>query len=485
MRSGTDADSIKIRKLIGFVSDNVGLYDALTAYENLDYYGKLYKCPEPRRKENIERFLKLLGLWEKKDAAAGTFSKGMKQKLAIARALIHDPEILFMDEPTANLDPESAKTVREFILDLKKQKKTIFLNTHNLDEAQRVCDKIGVLNTRLMALGTPAGARVLRRREEDRDTAGRGERRDPGRTQQSVSWEGDSRWLQADPRACEPQQGESCHRACYRRGGSQRPVRLYHGFEPGRRLSQTREGAAGMNLATSLTVAAKELKVIRRKKSIISYILVFPFLLSVLFLLIVQNQVVSSSEYSLGLESLTYFFVVLAAVLPASIAAYSIVGEKVEKSLEPLLATPTTDGEILLGKSIAAFLLPVLTIWAAATFFMAATDYLTYGALSFYYFPNWTSGVMLFLLAPLAAIFSIETAVIASSRVSDVRGANQIASLMFLPFMGVFLAGVEGVFTFNADNLLVVSGIVLIIDVALLFLSTATFRREEILTKWR
>src|SRR5208283_1205037 len=108
-----------------------------------------------QRKENIQRFLEMLGLWEKRDVLAGTFSKGMKQKLAIARALIHDPEILFMDEPTANLDPESAKTVREFILDLKKQKKTIFLNTHNLDEAQRICDKIGILNTKLMAIGTP------------------------------------------------------------------------------------------------------------------------------------------------------------------------------------------------------------------------------------------------------------------------------------------------------------------------------------------
>ncbi len=152
---GNRSDSLKIRKIIGFVSDNVGLYESLTAYENLEYYGKLYKCPEPRRKENIERFLKLLGLWEKRDVFAGTFSKGMKQKLAIARALIHDPEILFMDEPTANLDPESAKTVREFILSLKKEKKTIFLNTHNLDEAQRVCDRIGILNTRLMAIGTP------------------------------------------------------------------------------------------------------------------------------------------------------------------------------------------------------------------------------------------------------------------------------------------------------------------------------------------
>jgi ABC-2 type transport system ATP-binding protein len=79
----------------------------------------------------------------------------MKQKLAIARALIHDPQVLFMDEPTANLDPESAKTVRDFILDLKKEKRTIFLNTHNLDEAQRICDRIAILNTKLMATGTP------------------------------------------------------------------------------------------------------------------------------------------------------------------------------------------------------------------------------------------------------------------------------------------------------------------------------------------
>ena len=152
---GSQENALNIRKIIGLVPDNVGLYESLTAYENLDYYGTLYRLTDSQRKESNEYFLKLLGLWEKKDALAGTFSKGMKQKLAIARALIHDPEILFMDEPTANLDPESAKTVREFILELKKQKKTIFLNTHNLDEAQRVCDRIGILNTKLMAVGTP------------------------------------------------------------------------------------------------------------------------------------------------------------------------------------------------------------------------------------------------------------------------------------------------------------------------------------------
>jgi ABC-2 type transport system ATP-binding protein len=154
-RVGNDGDSLKIRKMIGLVPDNVGLYEALSAYKNLDIYGKLYGCSEARRRENIQRFLTMLDLWEKRDVTAGTYSKGMKQKLAIARALIHDPQVLFMDEPTANLDPEAAKTVRDFILELKKEKRTIFLNTHNLDEAQRICDRIAILNTKLMATGTP------------------------------------------------------------------------------------------------------------------------------------------------------------------------------------------------------------------------------------------------------------------------------------------------------------------------------------------
>ena len=152
---GNKEDSIKIRKIIGLVPDNVGLSEHLTAYDNLDFYGKIYDCSDAQRKENNKRFLEMLGLWDKRNDLAGTFSKGMKQKLAIARALIHDPQVLFMDEPTANLDPEAAKTVRDFILQLKKEKKTIFLNTHNLDEAQRICDRVAIMNTSLRAIGTP------------------------------------------------------------------------------------------------------------------------------------------------------------------------------------------------------------------------------------------------------------------------------------------------------------------------------------------
>ena len=152
---GSTSDRPKIRGMIGLVPDNVGLYEELSAYKNLDFYGRYYKVDEAKRGERIEYLLNLLGLWDKRDVAAGTFSKGMKQKLAVARALIHDPRVLFLDEPTANLDPEASKTVRDFILELKKEKKTIFLNTHNLDEAQKICDRIAILNTKLMAIGTP------------------------------------------------------------------------------------------------------------------------------------------------------------------------------------------------------------------------------------------------------------------------------------------------------------------------------------------
>ena len=152
---GKSEDALKIRRIVGFLPENVGLYDDLSAYRNLDFYARLYERTESERKEYIERMLKMVGLWNRRDDLAGTFSKGMKQKLAIARALIHDPKVLFLDEPTANLDPESAKTVRDFILELKKEKRTIFLNTHNLDEAQRICDRIGILKTSLIAVGSP------------------------------------------------------------------------------------------------------------------------------------------------------------------------------------------------------------------------------------------------------------------------------------------------------------------------------------------
>ncbi len=148
-------DCLNIRKMVGFLPENVGLYDSLSAYRNLDFYGQLYEVPEATRKENIERLLKALGIWDRREDAVGTFSKGTKQKIAIARALIHDPQVLFLDEPTANLDPEASKTVRDFVTDLKKENRTIILNTHNLVEAERLCDRIAILKGKLVTVDSP------------------------------------------------------------------------------------------------------------------------------------------------------------------------------------------------------------------------------------------------------------------------------------------------------------------------------------------
>lgn len=147
----------EIRRSIGILTETPGMYDSLSAEYNLNIYAHLYEVPEP--KVQVEKYLRMLGLWERRYDEAGTFSKGMKQKLAICRALLHEPRLLFLDEPTAALDPESAHLVRDFIAELREQGRTIFLCTHNLDEADRLCDRIGVFKSRLLVVDSPSNLR--------------------------------------------------------------------------------------------------------------------------------------------------------------------------------------------------------------------------------------------------------------------------------------------------------------------------------------
>jgi ABC-2 type transport system ATP-binding protein len=150
-------DNQQIRRICGILTETPGLYEKLSARENLLYFAWLYDVQDPEAQ--VRKYLQMLGLWDKRDEPVGIFSKGMRQKVAIARALIHEPRLLFLDEPTAALDPESAKTVRDFIEELKSENRTIFLCTHNLDEAERLSDRIGVIRQRLIAVDTPDGLR--------------------------------------------------------------------------------------------------------------------------------------------------------------------------------------------------------------------------------------------------------------------------------------------------------------------------------------
>ncbi len=158
-RVGREDD--EIRRHIGILTESPGLYERFSARYNLDFYARLYGVPAARRASQVEKYLRLLGLWGRRDEPVGTFSKGMKQKVAIARAVVHEPQVLFLDEPTAGLDPEAAHTVRDFITELRTEGRAIFLCTHNLDEADRLCDRLAIIKQRILASGSPA---ELRRR---------------------------------------------------------------------------------------------------------------------------------------------------------------------------------------------------------------------------------------------------------------------------------------------------------------------------------
>ena len=153
----TGKQDTEIRQSVGVLTETPGMYDNLSAEYNLRLYAELYDVKDVAGQ--VEKYLRMLGLWERRNDAAGTFSKGMKQKLAIARALLHEPRLLFLDEPTSGLDPEASKLVRDFIAELRKEGRTIFMCTHNLDEADRLCDRIGVFKSHLLVVDTPENLR--------------------------------------------------------------------------------------------------------------------------------------------------------------------------------------------------------------------------------------------------------------------------------------------------------------------------------------
>ena len=150
-------DDEDIRRSTGILTETPGLYPRLSAYKNLEFFARLYGVSDIEGQ--IKKYLTMLGLWERRDDLAGEFSKGMAQKLAIARALLHEPAVIFLDEPTSALDPESAAVVRDFIEELKSHGRTIFLCTHNLDEADRLCDRIAIIKKRIISLDTPESLR--------------------------------------------------------------------------------------------------------------------------------------------------------------------------------------------------------------------------------------------------------------------------------------------------------------------------------------
>jgi ABC-2 type transport system ATP-binding protein len=149
----TPENGVEIRRRISIMPEAPGLYLRLTVAENLGCFGDLYEVPNP--KERIDAALRAVKLADRGDDACATLSKGLRQRVALARALLSDPQVLFLDEPTSGLDPAAARDVDELIDDLRRRGVTIFLTTHRLEEAERLCDRVAILNTTLRTIGRP------------------------------------------------------------------------------------------------------------------------------------------------------------------------------------------------------------------------------------------------------------------------------------------------------------------------------------------
>jgi ABC-2 type transport system ATP-binding protein len=148
---------VEIRRRIAIMPETPGLYPRLSVAENLECFAELYEVEEPAAR--IDRALRTVNLTDRARDPCGTLSKGLRQRVALARALLSDPEVLFLDEPTAGLDPVASRDVHDLITALRDSGMTIFLTTHRLEEAERLCDRVAILNTRLRAIGPPGELR--------------------------------------------------------------------------------------------------------------------------------------------------------------------------------------------------------------------------------------------------------------------------------------------------------------------------------------
>lgn len=245
-----------------------------------------------------------------------------------------------------------------------------------------------------------------------------------------------------------------------------------------------------MRLSQAWIVARHDLGLLRRRRGIFLGLVAFPigvgigFPALVAYILAEAGGTGSSAWLPPLLEAFSFWFVIGSVSLPTSIASYSLVGEKVAKSLEPLLATPTTDGEILLGKSLAALLPTLGAMYLGAGLFQVLIDLETRGPFGYLFYPNWQAAVMLLLAMPLAALLAVEGSVIISSVVTDVRAAQQYAGIILFPFILLYI-GAEIGFDLTTVHLLILSGILAAIDLALFGAALKSFHRDEILTTWK
>ncbi len=244
-----------------------------------------------------------------------------------------------------------------------------------------------------------------------------------------------------------------------------------------------------MRFSKAWLVASKDFMIFRKKGNIIYSLVIFELLMSLGFPLLIKYITSKSSDPTVVgplIDAFSFWFVIGAGILPVGIASYSLVGEKIQQSLEPLLATPVTDGEILVGKGISALVPAIGASYIGAVPFMVLVDVFVHSTFHHLVYPNWNIGVILLLLAPLESLFSVAVNVLISSRSTDVRTAQQLGSVIpLVPMFAVYLLSEIRIMTLTVDTLLLIAAALAALDMLTVYASIRTFRRDEILTGWK
>jgi ABC-2 type transport system ATP-binding protein len=485
-----------VRARIGLVTDVPGLYDQMTPLAYLHFFGRLYGLEPTARCRRIDELLNMFELGDRRGDRMVSFSRGMQQKVALARALLHEPSVLFLDEPTAGLDPLAARAVRELILSLKHARRSIVLCTHDLDEAERLADQVAIMQGgRIVALDAP---NALRQRAST-DTLVTVTLAAPLPT----APDGVVEFRTPEPRVANPRVihdlvadgAQIVSVTCTTQTLEDVYATAVNGTSVWPRAAS---GAADARVADTAPTAANPppgeiatLLLIAWRAALESlsdrmtrlmngfFALLAPI---ALLLLVVKPLESASSELT---ASVLPFYLLVIGMMPAvgavGIAAGQFAGEKERGVLTPLLASPATNLSIFGGKVLGSVAPPVLYSIAAEAVYIAGIAVFL-GADRLVLLPAWLS-IALVLLVPAATCLAAIVGTLVSSRVRTFNAAQQISGIVLIPLWAVLFALAFRLEEWGNVGMFGAVAAVVVIDVALIVLAARTWQREEVLSQ--
>ena len=367
---------VEIRSRTAVMPESPGLYVRLTVRENLECFADLYEADVPRTA--IEHALAAVDLTDRADDPCGTLSKGLRQRVALARALLSSPELLFLDEPTAGLDPVAAQDVYGLVEGLRKRGATIFLTTHRLEEAERLCDRVAILNTTLRTIGPPNELRnrLFATAVQVRTAAPLA---DPDAVFGPVA--------RLQPLAARRRRGLSRHgrrpgrgrtghhpgarrRRCRRPRDRREPPLARGRLPPARRRRPGAGGPMSLDLRRVRAIIRKELREIQHNRSLLLAMAVLPLVFIIQPLIAVLGLSAKAAS-GLSHEHVLLYLLGIPVLVPPVIAATAIAGERQQGTLEPVLTTPIRREELLLGKALAAWVPSIAIAYLVDALFLA------------------------------------------------------------------------------------------------------------------